>query len=39
VVELSVFEQTQRSDGRKWIFSCQWFLVVVEVDNVGFPEA
>ncbi len=39
VVEFSVLEQTQRSDGRKRIFSGQWFLVVVEVDYVGFPEA
>ncbi len=39
VVEFRVFEQTHWSDGWKGVLSGQWFLVVVEVDYVGFPEA
>ena len=39
MVELGVLEQTQWADSRKWILTGQWFLVVVEVDYVGFPEA
>ena len=39
MVDLCVFEQTHRSDGGERIFPGQWFLVVVEVDYIGFPEA
>ncbi len=39
VVHLRIFEQIQRTDSRKGILSGQWFGVVVEVDDIGFPEA
>jgi hypothetical protein len=39
VVELGIFQQAHWSDGREWIFPGQWFLVVVEINDVGFPEA
>jgi len=39
MVEFRVLEQAQRANGGERIFSGQWFLVVVEVDYVGFPEA
>jgi hypothetical protein len=39
MVDFRVFEKTHRSYGGERIFPGQWFLVVVEVDDVGFPEA
>ena len=39
MVEFRVLEQTHWSDGWKRILSGQWFLVVVKVNYVGFPEA
>lgn len=39
VVHLRIFEQIQRTNSRKGILSGQWFGVVVEVDDIGFPEA
>ncbi len=39
VVELGIFKQAHWSNCWKRILSGQWFLVVVEVDYVGFPEA
>jgi hypothetical protein len=39
VVHLGIFEQTERTHGRKWIFADKWFGVVIEIDDVGFPEA
>jgi len=39
MVELRILEEAQRSYGGERIFPGQWFLVVVEVDYVGFPEA
>jgi hypothetical protein len=39
MVDFRLFEKTHRSYGGEWIFPGQWFLVVVKVDDVGFPEA
>ncbi len=39
VVHLGVLEQVQRTDCREGVLSGQWFCVVVEVDDIGFPEA
>ena len=39
VVEFRVLEQTHWSDCWKRILSGQWFLVVVKVNYIGFPEA
>ena len=39
VVDLGVFQQAERSDGRKGILAGERFGVVVEVDDIGFPEA
>ena len=39
MVELRILEEAQRSYGGERIFPGQWFLVVVEVDYIGFPEA
>jgi hypothetical protein len=39
VVHLCILEQIQRTNSRKGVLSGQWFGVVVEVDDIGFPEA
>ena len=39
MVHLCILEQIQRTNSRKGVLSGQWFGVVVEVDDVGFPEA
>ena len=39
VVEFGVFQQAERADGRKGVLAGERFGVVVEVDDIGFPEA
>jgi hypothetical protein len=39
VVHLCILEQIQGTNSRKGVLSGQWFGVVVEVDDIGFPEA
>lgn len=39
VVHLCILEQIQRTNSRKGVLSGQWFGVVVEIDDIGFPEA
>ena len=39
MVHLRVFQQTHGANGREGIFADNRFGGVVEIDNVGFPEA
>jgi hypothetical protein len=39
VVHLGVLQQVEGTDGRKRIFAGERFGGVVEVDDIGFPEA
>ena len=39
MVDLGVFQQAERTDGGEGILAGKRFSVVVEVDDVGFPEA
>ena len=39
VVEFGVFQQAEWADGRKGVLAGKRFGVVVEVDDIGFPEA
>ncbi|SHO46272.1 hypothetical protein SAMN02745220_01400 [Desulfopila aestuarii DSM 18488] len=39
VVHLRVFQEAHRTDDRQRICSGVWLSGVVEVDDVGFPEA
>lgn len=39
VVHLCVLQQTERTYRRQRVVSGEWLSVVVEIDDVGFPEA
>ncbi len=39
MVHLGVLQQAERTNGGERIFTGERFSVVVEVDDVGFPEA
>lgn len=39
MVHLGIFEQAHRSHSGERIFTDQRFLIVVKIDDVGFPEA
>ncbi len=39
MVELRILQQTHGANCWKWVFADDRFDVIVEVDNIGFPEA
>ena len=39
MVHFCILQQIQGTNSRKGILSGQWFGVIVEVDDIGFPEA